>query len=732
MRFIVKRLGLIIWVCVVVSLLFIPAWRLRAQRQGQTVIEKLEARFEPAQTTETLVEANSALPPDDPEVIAEDELSTPWEREVARRLPDDPLAQIAPIHRPSGNRQMAPNEPRVNENIARYFARYDALERRFPASNAVRAQRLRDATIGEIPLSIPLGPDKSGKSYPAPPIFIEQRVQMEAALQSARAGARREPDNAYFPWMEAVFSFALRRDADAIAALRRAGDCPRFDDYLISNARGRLALLNEVQPTGWEDDYTQVFGILLPHLARMYYASTAMTDRARQARKSGDEARALELAGITQRAGAAMARANLLITRRAGENIVVRAWKFALEDQANLPVAPKDDYSWPSTQTAARETAYQQAMATRFEVYARANKRFDLASQAQTIASRFDASSLLALYGDKSHFNIFQRLSWLGRTWWGESIALTLGALASLAWIVAWPFSRRSQNASARRGALQAAMFMAGVTPVFLIGFLVRVPSVANSQWSYAYSEPPTAGALLWLHDNYLFALVVLWLAPALGALLLQILRLLSGIQIARLKRSGKIDWPALGRALLIFGFVVGGAGVALGIGQTANSIFAQLFLYFMALFLGNAFVGSVLMLAFLRGPARVIALCAVLAFWAGTAPSILFASQGDGPFYGSISTAIALLAVAIGIFVALRTWKISFSSFAPHLKNLAFEFAARTRIAAAVLALLCAVAYFGIALWTIPVEAKTRAMMERQLQIGEVAWLREQVAARK
>lgn len=201
MRFIGKKLGLIIWAIVVIGILSVPAWRVRAGRQWESVTQNLEKRFAPAESDEMVV-ANSALPPATAsDEIPQDQFSDPWEREAARRFPDDPVAQIAPLHRPGGHQPMAPNNPRANEIVARYFARYDALERRFPNSNAVRAQRLRDVTRGDIPLSIPLGPqpDAPDQKFDAPPLFSAQRAQWENALQTARAGARIEPDNAFFP-----------------------------------------------------------------------------------------------------------------------------------------------------------------------------------------------------------------------------------------------------------------------------------------------------------------------------------------------------------------------------------------------------------------------------------------------------------------------------------------------------------------------------------------------------
>ena len=64
--------------------------------------------------------------------------------------------------------------------------------------------------------------------------------------------------------------------------------------------------------------------------------------------------------------------------------------------------------------------------------------------------------------------------------------------------------------------------------------------------------------------------------------------------------------------------------------------------------------------------------------------------------------------------------------------KTFVLELAARARIAAGVLALLCALAYLGLAPGTVPLERRARAQIAHQLQIGEAASLREQSAPPK
>ena len=456
----------------------------------------------------------------------------------------------------------------------------------------------------------------------------------------------------------------------------------------------------------------------------MSYAATALEDRARRARKAGDEARALELAGLLQRAGAAIARADdLYLTRRMGEGIVVRAWKFALENQAKVPVEPRDTNYWPSSQTAALLAEYQQQMAAKFEQYARAHNRADLALEAQTIAARFDAQLSTALYQSDA-ISLLPRFERLGKAWWLGSVALFLGAIASLIWLVAWPFSRRAHDAPARRKALGGAMFVAGVTLILLIGLLVLVPNVSDSNWNYANSGAAPTGALLWLSRHYLALILLLWLMPSGGALLGHSFKMGAGALVRLVgQRDGKWIWWRPCAVLVGLGFAVGSALSIWNQVEAPDSLFNKFFPLSGVIVLVGALAGS-LWLVRARVRNRALMACLTGAFWLSAAVPLLSWLGGDGPFYGSIAGALAVVAALLALVLATRGRQFP---VAP-LQTFAFQLAARTRVAAGVLALLCAIAYLGIALWTIPIEAQTRAQINRQLQIGEVAWLREQI----
>ena len=66
-------------------------------------------------------------------------------------------------------------------------------------------------------------------------------------MSQAQAGGKFDPENAFFPAMEAIGWAAQGEDAKMLAALHVAAEKPRFDDYVAHSVRGKLALLETSQ-----------------------------------------------------------------------------------------------------------------------------------------------------------------------------------------------------------------------------------------------------------------------------------------------------------------------------------------------------------------------------------------------------------------------------------------------------------------------------------------------------
>ena len=715
MQFIRSRFGIVLWCAIALVITAVPTFRWRASHQLESPLLSFSSPFG-----------------DEPEKPQRDYgLSPRREEQAAHQFSADPFAQLAALHGAKlYNITLALGEkPDNNSKVIRvqneYYAHYDALERRFPNNNAVRAQHLRDIASGWF--DIKEGPsskfdrDRQNSSDKRPRSLSE--TLLKSAIQSAREGARREPDNAFFPWMEAALEFSLRNDNAAIAALQKAGECTRFQDYVSDTLLERLRLLRQLRPTGWEDDYYEMSGVLLPHYSQIGIAARATMGRARLARARGDEARALEIAGILQRAGAVLAQSEgLILTRLYGQIVCVMAWKTILENEPSVTKSLFDDKN--------RTDDNSRRIAALFAVYAREHQRPDLAGQAQSITAKFSATQLSTDYKSSDIADFSKQAPLLGKAFFLGGVALIFGLSATIAWLLSWPFSRREQEAKSRRQSLLWAMFAAGASPMILGAAVILLPKQITDFWSDSYriNEPADklTGALKLLNDYHGTALALLWVAPIVIAMLLHLFRQLNG-GIWRNEPDGNFNWKRITAAILSIGFSVSLIGIVLGLQQTVDSVFNRIFPVAMITWFSCSFIGGILLMLWSRGKARPVAISLVCALWLGVA-ALMNGSSGDGPFYSAILWFLAGLSALYALFFAARSGQLP----ATQIKDFLFQLAARTRIAAGVLALLCAIAYFGITLWTIPVEHQTRAMMQRQLQIGEVAWLREQMAARK
>ena len=516
MRLVRSRFGLVAWFAIALLVLLVPAWHLRALRQW----EKPAADF------------NGETTPFG--------LSSSEEKGVARRYPNDVAAQLAPLRNVDFSDRFKTEE----RAKADYFARYDALEARFPKSNAVRAQHLRDVTRG--PLEIDETPHPKDWNYAEPPQkkWLTD-AQLQIAVGSARAAEKIEPDNAFFPWMEAILQFSLKRDGAAVDALQRAGNCARFDDYTGASARARMALLHRLRATGWEDDLAEYGGVLLPHFAKMRAVARAAMGRSRRARARGDEARALETIGALQRAGAVVGRSNSggVITNLVGQAICAIAWSAAIENLPDKPqladflarnqslissMAPATSFEQylKRERESSREASiqYRRALIARYARYMRARGRDDLAREALKIFDDLGALRVFDVSEALDDSPLPPRLQLLTRFYWIGAIALRLALVGAALWLISWPLARlrtrRPLDLSARRAVLVAAMFSAGATAVALAVIsraptIMLLPSFGQPRIASDVPDPLT----VW-NQELLWILLALWVGPFLVALL--------------------------------------------------------------------------------------------------------------------------------------------------------------------------------------------------------------------
>ncbi|HET6386367.1 MAG TPA: hypothetical protein VFJ58_23495 [Armatimonadota bacterium] len=122
--------------------------------------------------------------------------------------------------------------------------------------------------------------------------------------KAATIGERLDPNNAYFPMMEAAGLFAVHQDREALDAIRRASEKPFFDDYVpdeaIADLRLARATEGRLSALQMEAAYGQVW---LPHLSALRAAATVAVYLAMKAEKSGHPADGIAIRHAVMRCG---------------------------------------------------------------------------------------------------------------------------------------------------------------------------------------------------------------------------------------------------------------------------------------------------------------------------------------------------------------------------------------------------------------------------------------------
>lgn len=235
--------------------------------------------------------------------------------EIRRQFPGDTTAQAFALERES----RAPNQ----------LGDYLALAKNNSDQAWLSALALRFGTTGS--LRIPQIDDKTKTPPPdgildAPPWLSDQeRAQL---VDLARRRGQIEPQNSFWPWMEAAFSFSLGHDEAALQALKRAAECSKFDDYTADYARRKVAFESRTQNLAWQQRMMIVWSTVLPHLAPMFLTVNRATALGIAADARGDKQRAQKIWSDTLRASSLVRQtAPFYISRLTGSNLQSLVWK---------------------------------------------------------------------------------------------------------------------------------------------------------------------------------------------------------------------------------------------------------------------------------------------------------------------------------------------------------------------------------------------------------------------
>ena len=159
--------------------------------------------------------------------------------------------------------------------------------------------------------------------------------------QWASAGEKLDPDNAFFPYMQALALFDMQRDPEALSAICRAGAAHRWDDYVsfetqsINSARD--AYLDHEMAL---ERASREAAVLLPQYAAVRSVARQVCALAIQLEKSGKKADALRLRHALIRCGGLMRSApTCLVTNLVG--IVVSSVGCSLPEGKTHQYSPQ-------------------------------------------------------------------------------------------------------------------------------------------------------------------------------------------------------------------------------------------------------------------------------------------------------------------------------------------------------------------------------------------------------
>ncbi len=279
--------------------------------------------------------------------------------EIVAHSPNDYTLQVAGAllagSNTPGARAFTPQEQYAGFQ-RRYGERLTALSLRFPDRPGAYAHLLRLMTMGTVRVSRDAEAEKYiiGKSR-----LSDRQVgcaeSWEAFDAAAAQGEKRDPDNAYFPLMRGLELFDAKRDAEAIAAVLRAGQKPRFEDYSLEEPEASYVLYRRTYGVDSallrESSYAAT---LLPHFAAIRALSRLTVAKAVQAEREGRPQEGLALRHALMQSAVRMREQGTAISALVGNAI------FSIQTQhpGGVPSSPLPANATDAQKGDARRNAY--------------------------------------------------------------------------------------------------------------------------------------------------------------------------------------------------------------------------------------------------------------------------------------------------------------------------------------------------------------------------------------
>ncbi|MCW3052551.1 MAG: hypothetical protein JWN14_1721 [Chthonomonadales bacterium] len=208
----------------------------------------------------------------------------------------------------------------------RYGAKLAAVSAHFPGRPGPYAHMLRYMTGSTVRVSrtVEIELFQTGNT----PAFgsdrsIGNRQSWAAFDHAAARGEKLDPDNAYFPMMRAIGLFDAKRDAEGVAAVLRAAQKSRFEDYASEEQDAEWALyLRSYGPTSTLVHQSISISLLLPHFSSLRQVGRVMAYQAEKAERAGRTQEGLALRHAAMRCGVLMREQSSIIGALVGTSII--------------------------------------------------------------------------------------------------------------------------------------------------------------------------------------------------------------------------------------------------------------------------------------------------------------------------------------------------------------------------------------------------------------------------
>ncbi len=670
--------------------------------------------------------------------------------ELARQSPADPLLLAW--------KQEREFYDVAHGNIRKALGEMDDLSARFPADLSLPAQRLRASLLH--PVTIPTAEDAAPRRAPSKNQWPGD-ADWELAARIAQKSAAREPDNAFWPWMSAVFHFARRQNRAGIADLERAAGCSRFDDYSRSTLKARIRWFEKTAHPIWEQKIALFFSAPFPPHAPLQKTILAATLDANRARKRGDSAGAARIGAAILGACAVWHRSDNDLIIRVSQNAARRALEklFGIRAPAEVHLP---NGSWLYTDPKIHDADLVRA----WRNFARQNGGAQWIQRADFLlpsAKEDPATQFL-------HSDLWQEFG-LPKPWGHIAVTapLILTILAALCWIgasvgligAAIPrFAARDgekmvSKATPTRGEVTAcANFsfwaFAGLLTVFLRSF------ASNSIFS-VFQHGENGG---WMVDGafWLTTIIGIWALPIAFAGWKRGHRIVRRAPLQPAKKGAAKNDAAQEKTLKNARKMRGARAISWGIfglctfaawtngGSYGYGIWDDTPLqmpYSLILAGASGLVALSLEIARLRRAGRrfgpnfqvekigaappketLPARIARIGLWL-LCPALLFVALGGAAWNATRTDIFLVLALAAMVFGG-AFW---LESKGARRDRFFFALQLGTR-SAGVLSLAWSVVFLGLCLGLWPLRVELNHQLDRRLQIGETNWMREQVAA--